>query len=103
MSIKIIRTKKPKQAFSKKVIAAMTVLWFIAALFGGVVVWIKGYGLEALLSFVGAPMAGGIIGYMVKSAMENREKIKTSAEFVWEEDPSPQIGFCDNEKGEEHP
>jgi len=39
----------------------------------------------------------------VKSAMENREKIKTSAEFVWEEDPSPQIGFNGNSEGEDHP
>ena len=76
MGFKIVRTKQTAKQFSKRVITAMTVLWFMAALFGGVVVWVKGYGLESLLGFVGAPMAGGIVGYMVKSAMENREKIK---------------------------
>lgn len=103
MGIKIVRTKTTRQQFSKKVIAAMTVLWFLTAVFGGVVVWVNGYGLEALLSFVGAPMAGGIVGYMVKSAMENKEKIRNAAEIVWEEESSPQIGFCDSEKGEDHP
>ena len=76
MPFKIVKTKTKPKEFSKKVITAMTLLWFVAALFGGVVVWVNDYGLEALLSYVGAPMTGGIIGYMIKSAMENREKIK---------------------------
>lgn len=78
MSFKIVKTKtkpKPKE-FSKKVITAMTLLWFVAAVFGGIVVWVNGYGLEALLSYVGAPMTAGILGYMIKSATENKEKIK---------------------------
>lgn len=89
MSIKIVRTKAKPKEFSKKVITAMTLLWFVAALFGGVVVWVNDYGLEALLSYVGAPMTGGIIGYMIKSAMENKEKIK--------KDQPEQV------KGENHP
>lgn len=79
MGLKLIRTQTKPKEFSKKVINTMIVLWFMAALFGGVVVWQQGYGLESLLSFVGAPMTGGIIGYMVKSAFENREKIKKTA------------------------
>lgn len=78
MGFKIVRTKKkikPKE-FSKKVIGAMTVVWFLTVIFGAVVVWFNGYGLESLLSYVGAPMTGGIIGYMLKSAMENKEKIQ---------------------------
>lgn len=106
MGIKFIRTETKPKEFSKKVITAMTFLWFFAAAFGCIVVWVKGYGLEALLSYVGAPMTGGIIGYMIKSAMENREKIKNSAEIIWEEDKSlPKIGFDGNssEEGEDHP
>lgn len=76
MSIKIVRTKSKPKEFSKKVIVAMTFLWFAAAIFGGIVVWRQGYGLDSLLSYVGAPMTGAIIGYMAKSAFENREKIK---------------------------
>ena len=79
MGLKLIRTQTKPKEFSKKVINTMIVLWFMAALFGGVVVWQQGYGLESLLSFVGAPMTGGIIGYMVKSAFENREKIQKTA------------------------
>lgn len=86
---KVVRTKSKPKEFSKKVLAAMTVLWFLAAAFGGVIVWVNGYGLEALLSYVGAPMTGGIIGYMVKSAMENKEKIKKSP--------------VNETEGEEHP
>lgn len=81
-----ISTNKKVREFSKKVIVAMTALWFSGAAFGGVIVWRNGYGLEALLEYIGAPMVGGIIGYMAKAALENREKIKK-----------------DSAKGEEHP
>lgn len=72
---------KPKnrlKQFSKRVISYMTVLWFLAAVFAAVMVWRTSTGLDYLLTFVGAPMTGGIIGYMAKSAFENREKIKSN-------------------------
>ena len=72
------RDKKKSTEFSKRVVVAMTLLWFMAAIFGGVVVYLHNYGLESLLTFVGAPMTGGILGYMLKSAFENTEKIKRS-------------------------
>ena len=31
-----------------------------------------------VLAYIGAPMTGGIVGYLVKSAIENKEKIKKS-------------------------
>ena len=32
--------------------------------------------LDGLLTYIGAPMGCGVVGYLIKSAMENREKIK---------------------------
>ena len=84
MAFKLVRTNTTPKQFSKKVVSAMTALWFMTAVFGAVVVWRQGYGLDSLLTYVGAPMTGGIVGYLAKSAFENREKIKQS-------------------KGEEHP
>lgn len=76
--------KKPKKKreYSKAALAAMIVLWFIGAFFGGfVVLWQLFTGayavlLDSLLNYIGMPMTGGIVTYMVKSALENREKIK---------------------------
>ena len=78
IKFQVIRTEKKVKEFSKRVIVAMTLLWFVAAIFGGVVVWKHNYGLESLLTFVGTPMTTGILGYMLKSAFENKEKIKRS-------------------------
>ena len=81
---------------SKRVLALMIALWFIGAAFGSVVIVIElaatliGSGeysialtvhLPELLTYIGAPMTGGIIGYLIKSAMENREKIKKNDEY----------------------
>lgn len=32
--------------------------------------------IDALLTYIGAPMGCGIVGYLAKSAFENKEKIK---------------------------
>lgn len=72
--------------YSKLVLAAMIVLWFIGAVFGMIVVAVQlasgaySIGLGELLTYIGAPMTGGIVGYLVKSAIENREKIQQSGE-----------------------
>ena len=67
--------------FSKKALAAMIAIWFIGALFGLFVVSLQLYrhemvSLSDVLMYIGAPMTGGIIAYMIKSAQENKEKIK---------------------------
>ena len=68
--------------FSKRCLGAMIVLWFVGALFGFVVVAMQvirndmTVNLSDLFLFIGAPMTGGIVSYMIKSAAENKEKIK---------------------------
>lgn len=79
--------------YSKRVIRAMIVLWFIGAAFGAAVIIVEvvaallgndSYSmaitihLPELLTYIGAPVSGGIVGYLLKSAFENREKIKTA-------------------------
>ena len=80
--------KKLKQSklkeYRKRCIAAIITLWFVVALFGiGFNVYQLTHtqtpeviDLSALYGYVGLPMTGGIIGYLIKSAMENKEKIK---------------------------
>lgn len=78
--------RKPKE-YSKKVIAAMILLWFVVAFADmGVIVYLLVSGtyesiqmmLSDLLTYTGVPMSGGILGYLIKSAVENKEKIKGS-------------------------
>lgn len=76
---------KTQREYSKRALTAMIVLWFIGAAFGmAVVVWqlvTAAYTVNIgdVLMYIGAPMTGGIVGYLVKSAVENREKIKKDA------------------------
>jgi hypothetical protein len=75
---------KNLKEYSKKCIAAMILLWFIVAFFTiGVIVYELIFApeylsIDGLLGYVGLPMTGGIVGYLIKSAMENKEKIKGS-------------------------
>lgn len=77
--------------YSKKIIHRMIVLWFLGAVFGAAVIVVEliatldgtdGYTaalvvhLPELLAYIGAPVGGGIVGYLLKSAFENREKIR---------------------------
>lgn len=70
--------------FSKRTIVALTTMWFIGAVIGIVVVTLQvargdyTNGLSDLLLYINAPMTGGIVAYLLKSAYENREKIKKS-------------------------
>ena len=76
------------QEYSKRCIAAMIVLWFLIALFAvGVVVYqlLHTYSpeyvtIDSLLNYVGVPMTGGIVGYLIKSAIENKQKIKNGTD-----------------------
>lgn len=77
--------------YSKKVVHRMIVLWFIGAVFGAAIIVVEviatlvgvdGYSaaitihLPELLTYIGAPMGCGVTGYLLKSAFENKEKIK---------------------------
>lgn len=73
--------------FSKKVVSGMILLWFLGAFFAVVVILRQGYGLEALLNYIGMPMGAGVVGYLLKSAFENKEKIKTGASQEGEDHP----------------
>lgn len=81
--------RKLKQ-YSKRVVTAMIIAWFVGIVFGmGVIVWQMirapdAVSLDGLLTYIGAPMGCGIAGYLAKSAFENREKIK--AKYIPEYD-----------------
>ena len=77
--------------YSKKIIRLMIILWFAGAVFGAAVIIVELVGvfcgtgsyslgltvhLPELLNYIGMPVGGGIVGYLLKSAFENREKIK---------------------------
>ena len=79
MKIQFIRTEKKVREFAKNFVAVLCFIWIMGALYGAVIVWRKPEQLPYLLEYIGAPMVGGIIGYMAKAALENREKIKNSA------------------------
>lgn len=68
--------------YSKRVVTAMIVAWFVGIAFGIAVVICQlirapdVVAIDSLLTYIGAPMGCGIAGYLAKSAFENREKIK---------------------------
>ena len=81
---------KPVQ-YSKKLLTAMIRLWFSGAIFGMFFAVVQLCILlivperapaillspDAILNYIGIPMTGGTVGYLLKSAIENREKIQT--------------------------
>ena len=92
--MKIIFERKPKKTkkfvqFSKRCLAAMIVLWFVGALFGFAVCGIQIYRSEVVsigevLAYIGAPMTGGILGYMIKSAWEKQGKKNNLEDVTYE-------------------
>lgn len=79
--------------YSKRVLGLMVLLWFLGAIFGAAVIVVElsavlntdneysayiTIHLSDLLMYIGAPITGGIVSYLIKSALENREKIKKS-------------------------
>ena len=84
--IKISFDKKNKKRsfirFSKKCITAMIILWFLAALVCIAVVAVQtvrgdmAVNTADLVTVVGIPMTGGVLGYMIKSAIEDNRKKK---------------------------
>lgn len=79
---KRVKKRNTLAEFSKRVIAALIVVWFVGALVGISVVAVQTVrgdmtvNLSDLLVYIGAPMTGGIVTYLLKSAYENKEKIK---------------------------
>ena len=73
--------KKALREYSKKVLSLMIILWFAGAIFGMAVIVYQAFAvpecltLDSLLNYIGLPMTGGIIGYLIKSAVENKQKI----------------------------
>lgn len=87
--------RKPTiKQYSKRVVSAMVLAWFVGIAFGmGVTVWQMirapdrapdAVSLDSLLTYIGAPMGCGIAGYLTKAAFENREKIR--AQYIPEYD-----------------
>ncbi len=78
---KHIKKLKTFREYSKKVLALMIVLWFAGAVFGMSIIVYQAIAvpecltLDSLLNYIGLPMTGGIVGYLVKSAVENKQKI----------------------------
>ena len=78
--------KKNFVRFSKKCITAMIILWFAAALtcIGVVIVQLVRGDMTVntadLVTVVGIPMTGGVLGYMIKSAIEDNKKKKDNTE-----------------------
>lgn len=77
--------KKKKQnlkEYSKRVLAAIIILWFIGSIYGmifGIVQMItcpEVASISDLLVYIGAPMSCGVVSYLIKSALENKTKIQ---------------------------
>lgn len=81
MIIRIEKSEKKKsmQSFSKRALLAMILLWFFGALFGFAAVSLQlwrgdmAVALSDVLLYIGAPMTGGIVSYMIKSAWEKKK------------------------------
>lgn len=97
MIIKIEKKTKKKQfkQFSKRCLEAMIVLWFAGAVFGFFVVTVQVIrgdtlvGLSEVLAYIGAPMTGGIVSYMIKSALEDKKKKENTYENIENETQQP--------------
>ena len=97
MKITIERKNKKRgfTRFSKKCIAAMIVLWFIAAAACVCVVitqLIRGdmtVNTADLVTCVSMPLTGGVLGYMIKSAVEDNRKEKIREREGFEETDQP--------------
>ena len=74
--------KQNLKEYSKRVLAAIIILWFIGAIYGmtfGIVQMIicpEVASISDLLVYIGAPMSCGVVSYLIKSALENKTKIQ---------------------------
>ena len=76
------KKKATFKEFSKKALTAIIIMWFVGAVFGIFTVCVQLYrgaeyvSISDVLLYIGAPMTGGLISYMIKSGVENVPKIK---------------------------
>ncbi len=89
--------------FSKRVITAIVVFWFVVGIWGMFIITYQLFttpeliNLEVILGgYVGAPMGYGLVGYFVKSALENRKKIEKSSELDGSEEDFDDAEFEDD-------
>lgn len=74
--------RRNRSEYSKRILSAMVSLWFVGAVFGMIVCIVQlivspmTVSIDSLLTYIGAPITGGIVSYLIKSALENREKIR---------------------------
>ena len=90
--------RKPTiKQYSKRVISAMVLAWFAGIAFGmGVIIWQMirapdAVSLDVLLTYIGAPMGCGLVGYLAKSAFENKEKIKQN--YIPDYEPGAEVTY----------
>jgi len=71
------RTKRPKREFTKQIVAAVLLTYFLGVAIGAVVVLYKAPDqLTAYLAFIGAPTATTVGFYCWKAKAENINKYK---------------------------
>lgn len=84
-------TEKDERQYSKRVLTKMINIWIAGAWIGGAVIIVQlianlvsgGMGtvdLSAWLGYIGGPMLGGIVGYLIKSAIEEHKTNKKGEE-----------------------
>lgn len=75
------KRKKKKAEFTKVVIGGVMVLYFAAAVFGGVIVWFMHDMLGEWLTFIGAPTTAALGFYCWKAKNENIIKLGGKPDF----------------------
>lgn len=68
--------------YSKRLLTGLVIAWFAGMLYGMVFCLLQwretpdNTSIAELLTYIGAPMSCGVVGYLIKSAMENRIKLR---------------------------
>lgn len=88
-------TEKDERQYSKRVLTVMCNIWIAGAWIGCGMVMMQlaaniiigmrtgcmvSVDLSAYFGYIGGPMLGGIVGYLVKSALEDKRKRKEEGE-----------------------
>lgn len=97
MEVIFMRKRKRKKIkslyeFSKKVVIAIVIVWFLTCLYGMALTFFKPESnVQPILDYVGQPMTVAVIFYLGKSAFENKAKIQKDIPYVGPPTP-PNIG-----------
>ena len=89
--------RRTTKQYSKRIISAIIAAWFAGIAFGmAVVVWQMirapdAVSLDVLLTYIGAPMGCGLVGYLAKAAFENKEKIKQN--YIPDYEPGTEVTY----------